>query len=152
MWQQWIPMELSMLNLINEVICHKLICYLIIFRMCRSSSRDTYLSVPSNRKRGTSLTEEGSQRVPAEADLYRLRKFIVSNKKIISHTESFQLRSNRSVNSMNSSASRWVVTIVRPPYFADTCIEDSFQPHLLIFRKVQLALKHRGRVQWVLAQ
>lgn len=72
--------------------------------MCRSRSRDTYLSVPGHkRERGTSLSEEGPKG-GTEPDLYRLRSFTVSNKKIISHTESLQLRSNHSVN---SSVSRY---------------------------------------------
>ena len=88
--------------------------------MCRSQSRDTYLSVPgSKRERGTSLTEDSRSNSSGgggggghEADLYRLRKFTVSNKKIISHTESFHLRQHRSSNtSINSSASRYSLNI-----------------------------------------
>ncbi len=46
------------------------------------------------------------------SDLYRLREFTVSNKRIISHTESLQPRYVRSNNSINSSASRFVFDLV----------------------------------------
>ena len=76
--------------------------------MSRSNSRDTYLSVPGRRERGTSLTESPGHN---EADLYRLREFTVSNKKIVKHTESLQFRSLRSNNSINSSGSRYLLTL-----------------------------------------
>ena len=74
--------------------------------MSRSNSRDTYLSVPGRRERGSSLTEAPGSNGHAESDLYRLREFTVSNKKIVKHTESVQFRSLRSSHSINSSGSR----------------------------------------------
>ena len=74
--------------------------------MSRSNSRDTYLSVPGRRERGSSLTEASGPNGHTEPDLYRLREFTVSNKKIVKHTESVQFRSLRSSHSINSSGSR----------------------------------------------
>eukprot|EP00095_Tigriopus_kingsejongensis_P003006 maker-scaffold170_size291898-snap-gene-0.14 protein:Tk03006 transcript:maker-scaffold170_size291898-snap-gene-0.14-mRNA-1 annotation:"flocculation protein flo11-like isoform x1" len=70
-------------------------------RMPRSPSRDGYLMVPE-RQRGSSLPE-GREQKPPESDLYRLRQFTVSNKRIVKRSDSLQPR--RSVGSIHSSAS-----------------------------------------------
>ncbi|XP_059089363.1 uncharacterized protein LOC131885351 isoform X3 [Tigriopus californicus] len=70
-------------------------------RMPRSPSRDGYLMVPE-RQRGSSLPEGREQKQP-ESDLYRLRQFTISNKRIVKRSDSLQPR--RSVGSVHSSAS-----------------------------------------------
>ena len=70
-------------------------------RMARSPSKDGYLMVPE-RLRGSSLPEGREQK--QESDLYRLRQFTVSNKRIVQRSDSLQPR--RSVSSIHSSASR----------------------------------------------
>jgi hypothetical protein len=68
-------------------------------RMDRSPSKDGYLMVPE-RQRGSSLPE---QKRP-EGDLYRLRQFTVSNKRIVKRSDSLQPR--RSWSSLQSTPSR----------------------------------------------
>ena len=70
-------------------------------RMARSPSKDGYLMVPE-RQRGSSLPEGREQK--QESDLYRLRQFTISNKRIVQRSDSLQPR--RSVGSIHSSASR----------------------------------------------
>ncbi len=79
-----------------------------IVRMPQSPSRDGFLMVP-DRQRGSSLPEgrdgRGGGGSHEGADLYRLRQFTVSNKRIVRRTDSLQPR--RSVgSSIHSSASR----------------------------------------------
>ncbi len=69
--------------------------------MPRSPSKDGYLMVP-DRQRGSSLPEGREQK--QEGDLYRLRQFTVSNKRIVQRSDSLQPR--RSISSVHSSASR----------------------------------------------
>lgn len=73
--------------------------------MLRSPSKDGYLMVPGSRQRGSSLPEP-REREEEGADLYRLRAFTVSNKRIVGRSDSLQPRHCRSNNSINSSASR----------------------------------------------
>jgi len=61
--------------------------------------------VPGSRQRGSSLPEP-REREEEGADLYRLRAFTVSNKRIVGRSDSLQPRHCRSNNSINSSASR----------------------------------------------
>jgi hypothetical protein len=71
----------------------------------RSPSKEGYLMVPGSRQRGSSLPEP-REREEEGADLYRLRAFTVSNKRIVTRSDSLQPRHYRSNNSINSSASR----------------------------------------------
>ena len=73
--------------------------------MTRSPSKDGYLMVPGSRQRGSSLPEP-REREEEGADLYRLRAFTVSNKRIVGRSDSLQPRHCRSNNSINSSGSR----------------------------------------------
>ena len=72
-----------------------------------------------DRQRGSSLPEGREQK--QESDLYRLRQFTVSNKRIVQRSDSLQPR--RSISSVHSSASRCELIVQQHRYmncsFAD---------------------------------
>lgn len=71
----------------------------------RSPSKEGFLMVPGSRQRVSSLPEP-REREEEGSDLYRLRAFTISNKRVINRGDSFQFRHCRSNNSIHSSASR----------------------------------------------
>ena len=73
-------------------------------QMARSTSKDGHLMVPE-RTRGSSLPEHSREK--PDADLYRLRQFTTSNKRIVQRGDSLQpITRKRSSGSVHSSASR----------------------------------------------